>query len=69
MPKFYVCDVVRGTPCVFSEASMKKLWERSGGYIARCIRHGCLICNETCQENKKKAQAWAKGETCKVISK
>ena len=46
MPRFYVCDCLRGTPCTFSEKTMQPLWEKSGGDIARCIRHGALICSE-----------------------
>ena len=47
MATYYVCDTTNGTPCTFTERSMQKLWKRSGGDIARCVRHGALICNET----------------------
>jgi len=62
MMRFYVCDTTHGTPCVFTERSMQKLWQRSGGDIARCIRHGSLICNETTQPDIKAARKWARGE-------
>jgi hypothetical protein len=51
--KFYVCDCMRGTPCIFTERTMQPLWKRTGGDIARCIRHGALICYEYAAESKK----------------
>jgi hypothetical protein len=61
---FYVCDGSdNSTPCVFTEFSMRNLWKRSGGDIARCIRHGALICNETQQPDIETARKWARGET------
>ncbi len=62
---FYVCDAGEShgtTPCVFTERSMQRLWKRSGGDIARCIRHGSLICNETRQPDIEAARKWARGE-------
>ena len=42
------CDTFGNeTPCIFTERTMMPLWKRTGGDIARCIRHGNLICNET----------------------
>lgn len=50
----YFCDVdYPRTPCVFTDYSMRNLWKRSGGDIARCIRHGSLICNEAEETNKR----------------
>lgn len=60
--RFYVCDTPVGTPCVFTEQSMRKLWKRTNGDIARCIRHGALICTETEQPDLRTAQKWARGE-------
>lgn len=57
--KFYICDETRKTPCIFTESSMRMLWKRSGGDIARCVRHGQLICTETDQPDKKAARLWA----------
>lgn len=53
--KFYYCDArhLGKTPCVFTEHSMQRIWKRSGGDIARCPRHGQLICNEAEAEDKK----------------
>jgi hypothetical protein len=62
MPTFYVCDTTNGTPCTFTEHSMRKLWKRSGGDIARCVRHGALICNETRQPDIETARKWARCE-------
>lgn len=61
---FFVCDATGTgiTPCTFTESSMQKLWKRSGGDIARCVRHGALICNEVWRETKQEAQKWARGE-------
>ncbi len=41
---------------------MRNLWKRTGGDIARCIRHGALICNATQQPDRKAAKKWARGE-------
>jgi hypothetical protein len=57
---FYVCDVYGKTPCVFSERTMRPLWKRSGGDIARCIRHGALITTETRQPDVEAARKWAR---------
>lgn len=63
MPIFYVCDTGDGTtPCTFTEYTMRNLWKRTGGDLARCVRHGALICNETRQPDIETARKWARGE-------
>lgn len=66
MPKFYVCEHhgygKDKTPCVFTESSMRPLWKRSNGDVARCIRHGALITVETTQPDIESARQWAKSE-------
>ncbi len=60
MATFYICDMADGTretPCVFSEWTMRPLWKRTGGDIARCIRHGSLITIEMQGTDKKEIQA------------
>lgn len=59
--RFYFCDHVdkRSRCCIFTEQTMRPLWKRTGGDIARCIRHGALITTERDFPNKKEAIAWA----------
>jgi len=62
--KFYVCGTHHGTSCTFSERTMHPLWKRSGGDIARCVRHGALIDEEvtahTIEEARKIVKQQAK---------
>ena len=60
MKHFHICEVHGKTPCVFTEQTMRKLWERSSGDIPRCIRHGCLISNGTWQPDIESARKWAR---------
>jgi hypothetical protein len=54
--RFYVCSCHNGeTPCLFTEQTMKKLWERATLDLARCIRHGALIDEEMDATDKKAA--------------
>jgi len=53
MSRFYVCSESRETRCIFTEWSMRLLWKRTGGEIARCIRHGMLIDYEADAASKK----------------
>ena len=64
MSRFFICEVLGNkTPCIFSESSMRPLWKRTGGDIARCIRHGALITNEMEASSKKDVQkVWRKKE-------
>ena len=48
--------------CIYTEASMRPLWARNGGDVARCIRHGALITYEKDFASKAEARAWADGE-------
>jgi hypothetical protein len=63
MTKFYVCEVLRDTPCTFSERTMGPLWKRTGGDIARCVRHGALITSEVWAESIEEARRQVKKET------
>jgi hypothetical protein len=36
---------------------MKPLWKKTGGDIARCIRHGALICHEEDAASKRELRA------------
>lgn len=55
---FYVCETNgRETPCIFTERTMQPLWKRTGGDIARCIRHGNLISREIEAESKEALKA------------
>jgi hypothetical protein len=62
MKHFYICDYYHGTPCIFTEQTMRPLWKKTGGDIARCIRHGALITNERDAESKKELHAQIKRE-------
>lgn len=56
---FYFCDSDRST-CIFTERTMRPLWKRTGGDIARCIRHGQLITTERDFATKEDAIKWAR---------
>ena len=66
--RFYICEVMdeRQTRCIFTESSMRPLWKRTGGDIARCIRHGALITNEMEAPSKRDVQkVWHSKESAK----
>lgn len=59
--KFYFCEGDwRGRCCIFTERTMEPLWKRSGGDIARCIRHGALITTERDFPDREDAEKWAR---------
>ncbi len=65
LSRFYVCDCLHSTPCIFTEWTMKPLWKKTGGDIARCVRHGALITSEFDAASKKELHAKLKEERCK----
>jgi hypothetical protein len=63
---FYVCECLCGTPCAFTERTMQPLWKKTGGDIARCIRHGALITYEFRAVSKKQLHANLKREEARA---
>ncbi len=61
MPRFFICEEIEQTPCVFSFRGYLKLPTTRATGVGRCIRHGELILKEREFPTKKDAQKWARG--------